>query len=81
MSLTKTVGRPGGMTRRQRTRLIRGVQYSVFVAVGLPLVLKADWPRLSPDYFNVTLARALFPALLPVATHNPALYTALGSVS
>jgi len=78
MSLTKTVGRPSGMTRRQRTRLIRGAQYAVFVAVGLSIVLKADWGRLSHDYFNVTIAKQLFPDILSIALKNTAMYTAMG---
>ena len=78
MSATTTAGRPSGMTRRQRTRLIRGVQYAAFVAVGLLIVLKADWGRLSHDYFNATIAKALFPYILSTALKNTAIYTAMG---
>jgi polar amino acid transport system permease protein len=77
MTATTAAGRRG-MTRRQRTRLIRGVQYAVFVGVTLLIVLKADWPRLSHDYFNLTIARQLFPDILSTALKNTAAYTAMG---
>ncbi len=73
-------GRPRRLTRRQRTRLLRAVQYAAFVAVGLVIVLKADWPRLSQDYFNPEIARQLFPDVLSTALKNTAIYTAMGFV-
>ena len=88
MAATTTADRTGGLqrrrrsrlTRRQRTRLIRTIQYAVFVAVGLLIVLKADWPRLSHDYFNLAIARQLFPDILFTALRNTAAYTAMGFV-
>ena len=89
MTATTTAGRTGGLkqggrrrrlTRRQRTRLLRAVQYAAFVAVGLLIVLKADWPRLSQDYFNPEIARQLFPDVLSTALKNTAIYTAMGFV-
>jgi polar amino acid transport system permease protein len=77
---THSAGRTRRLTRRQRTRLLRGVQYAVFAAVGLLIVLKADWPRLSNDYFNPAIARQLFPEIMTVALKNTAIYTAMGFV-
>jgi len=68
----------GRLTRRQRTRLIRAIQYAAFVAVALLIVLKSDWPRLSQDYFNPTIARQLFPDILTIALKNTAMYTSMG---
>jgi len=80
MSATTTSGRTRRLTRRQRTRLLRGVQYAAFVAVGLLIVLKADWPRLSNDYFNPAIAKQLFPEIMTIALKNTAIYTAMGFV-
>lgn len=77
-SPTRPTSRGSGLTRRQRTRLIRAIQYGLFVAVALVIVLKADWVRLSEDYFNVEIARQLFPDILFTALKNTAVYTALG---
>lgn len=66
------------LTRRQRARLVRGVQYAVFAAVVVAVALLADWGRLSHDYFNLTIARQLFPEILSVALKNTAFYTAMG---
>jgi len=80
MAATTTTRHTSGLSRRQRTRLIRAIQYGVFVAVGLVIVLKADWPRLSNDYFNLAIARQLFPDILFTALKNTAVYTAMGFV-
>jgi polar amino acid transport system permease protein len=44
-------------------------------------VLKADWVRLSQDYFNVEIARQLFPEILFTALKNTAVYTRSDSLS
>ena len=80
MSTTTTARRTGGLTRRQRIRLVRGVQYAAFLGVGLLIAVKADWPRLSHDYFNLAIARQLFPDILSTALKNTAIYTAMGFV-
>lgn len=48
--------------------------------MGALIVLKADWGRLSHDYFNPTIARQLFPDILTIALKNTAIYTAMGFV-
>lgn len=78
MTATTTAVRTRRMTRRQRIRLIRGTQYAAFVAVTLLIVLKADWGRLSQDYFNLAIAKQLFPDILTTALKNTAFYTAMG---
>jgi polar amino acid transport system permease protein len=88
MSATTTASPTGGLkprqrtrlTRRQRTRLIRAIQYAAFVGVALFIVLKSDWPRLSQDYFNLKIARQLFPDILTIALKNTAIYTLMGFV-
>jgi len=80
MTATTTASRTSRLTRRQRTRLIRTVQYGLFIAVALVIVLKADWARLSHDYLNIDIARQLFPDIIFTALKNTAVYTAMGFV-
>jgi polar amino acid transport system permease protein len=71
-------GAPAGMSRRTRRRLVLGVQYAVFAAVVLVVLLLADWPQLRVNFANWDVARELFPEILTVGLRNTALYTGLG---
>jgi polar amino acid transport system permease protein len=66
------------MSRRTRRRLVLGVQYAVFAAVVLVVLLLADWPQLRVNFANWDVARELFPEILTVGLRNTALYTGLG---
>ena len=72
------VARRRRLTRRQRARVIRAIQYAIFVLAVVLVAVFADWGRLSHDYFNVTIARQLFPEIITVALKNTAIYTAMG---
>jgi polar amino acid transport system permease protein len=63
--------------RRQRQRLVRGVQYLVFVAVVLTVALAADWGRLADAFFRLDIARGMFPDVVLVALRNTVTYTLL----
>ncbi|MEV0318105.1 amino acid ABC transporter permease [Streptomyces sp. NPDC050658] len=66
------------MSRRQRARLFRGVQYAVlFIAVAV-FALVADWGTLRQAFFDVEIAKALFPEVITTALVNTAYYTLLG---
>lgn len=66
------------MSRRQRARLFRGVQYAVlFIAIAV-LALVADWGTLRQAFFDVEIAKALFPEVITTALVNTAYYTLLG---
>ncbi|MET7935854.1 amino acid ABC transporter permease [Streptomyces sp. NPDC005322] len=66
------------MTRRQRTRAVRAVQYALLVAVLLAIVLAADWGELRRAFFDVEVARSLFPDIITTALVNTVVYTLLG---
>ncbi|WP_405798961.1 amino acid ABC transporter permease [Streptomyces sp. NBC_01506] len=66
------------MTRRQRTRVIRGVQYAVLVAVLLAVALAADWGEIQRAFFDVEVAKAQFPDIITTALVNTVIYTLLG---
>jgi len=63
------------MTRRQRARTIRAVQYSVLLAAGGTFVALADWGRIGDAFFDVDVIRELFPEIITIALKNTVLYT------
>ncbi|MEU2789789.1 amino acid ABC transporter permease [Streptomyces sp. NPDC007100] len=66
------------LSRRRRARLIRGAQYAVLAAAVLVLALVADWGTLRHAFFDVAVAKALFPDIITTALVNTVLYTLLG---
>ncbi|TXL88857.1 amino acid ABC transporter permease [Streptomyces sp. IB2014 016-6] len=66
------------MSRRQRTRVIRGVQYAVLVAVLVTIALAADWGEIQRAFFDVEVAKAQFPDIITTALVNTVIYTLLG---
>ncbi|MFH9419360.1 amino acid ABC transporter permease [Streptomyces sp. NPDC017529] len=66
------------LSRRRRARLIRGGQYAVLAAAALVLALVADWGTLRHAFFDVAVAKALFPDIITTALVNTVLYTLLG---
>nr|WP_223207867.1 amino acid ABC transporter permease [Actinopolyspora erythraea] len=70
----------GGMSKRQRARIGRGVQYAVLLAVVVVAALLADWGRIQDAFLNLEVARSMFPTVLSTALLNTVVYTALGFV-
>ncbi|MER5895503.1 amino acid ABC transporter permease [Streptomyces sp. NPDC001876] len=66
------------ISRRQRTRAIRGVQYAVLAAVTAVVALTADWGEIGRAFFDVEVARAQFPDIITTALVNTVIYTLLG---
>ncbi|ROQ69298.1 amino acid ABC transporter membrane protein (PAAT family) [Streptomyces sp. 840.1] len=66
------------ISRRQRTRSIRGVQYAVLAAVLLVVALAADWGEIGRAFFDVDVAKAQFPDIITTALVNTVVYTLLG---
>ncbi|WP_395111548.1 amino acid ABC transporter permease [Actinomadura sp. SCN-SB] len=69
-----------GLSPRRRRRLFLGLQYVLFVAIVLAVVLLADWPQLRANFASWDVAEQLFPDILTVGLRNTALYTGLGFV-
>jgi polar amino acid transport system permease protein len=63
------------LTRRQRARAIRAVQYALLAATVLALALIADWDRIGEAFFDVDVARELWPDVITVALKNTVIYT------
>ncbi|WP_406389944.1 amino acid ABC transporter permease [Streptomyces sp. NBC_00887] len=66
------------ISHRQRTRVVRGVQYAVLVAVILVVALTADWGEIGRAFFDVEVAKAQFPDIITTALVNTVVYTLLG---
>jgi len=66
------------MPRTKRARLIRTIQYAVFVLVLLVIVLRVDWATVREGYFNLSKAKPLFPDIITIALKNTVIYTAMG---
>ncbi|CAA9388502.1 MAG: hypothetical protein AVDCRST_MAG66-763, partial [uncultured Pseudonocardia sp.] len=66
------------LTRRQRARAWRGVQYAIVVAIVLVAAVTADWAQIGRTFFDLEVAASLFPDVLTVALVNTVTFTALG---
>ncbi|MEU9118253.1 amino acid ABC transporter permease [Streptomyces sp. NPDC048506] len=66
------------LSKRQRARVFRGVQYGVLVVAVAALALLADWHQLRTAFFDVDIAKALFPDIVSTALVNTVRYTLLG---
>ncbi|MFB7503047.1 amino acid ABC transporter permease [Streptomyces broussonetiae] len=77
---TQLKPRKKGLTRRQRRRLSRGVQYVVFVAAVIAFAVSADWGRLQNQFAQGGIARQMFPDVITLALKNTVLYTLSGFV-
>ncbi|MFE9447475.1 amino acid ABC transporter permease [Streptomyces sp. NPDC006739] len=67
-----------GLTRRQKRRLSRGIQYTVFLGVVIALAAGADWGRLQNQFAQWDIARQMFPDVITLALKNTVLYTLFG---
>jgi polar amino acid transport system permease protein len=69
-----TTTKSGGMSVRQRRRLVRSIQYAVFFLVIVLIALFADWGRIADSFLRVGVAADMFPAAW-TAFRNTLLYT------
>lgn len=80
MTITDTVPSPTPrrLSRRQRAKLIRGVQYGIGLLVVAVVALTADWGRVKTAFFDVDVARGMFPEVITIGLKNTVIYTTLG---
>src|SRR5215217_3928347 len=64
------------LTRRQRARITRGVQYLLFAAAILLLGSLADWGQIRRAFFDLEVVDAIFPQILTTYLLNTVTYTA-----
>jgi polar amino acid transport system permease protein len=65
------------MTKRQRERAVRSLLYMSAALMVVVLVRVADWPLIRRNFFDVDIARTMWPDVLLIAARNTVLYTAL----
>ncbi|MBZ9639830.1 MULTISPECIES: amino acid ABC transporter permease [unclassified Streptomyces] len=75
---TEVQPRKKGLTRRQKRRVSRGVQYVVFVGALVALAVGADWDRLQNQFAQQDIAEQMFPDVITLALKNTVLYTLSG---
>ncbi|GAA3841334.1 amino acid ABC transporter permease [Streptomyces chiangmaiensis] len=66
------------MSRRQRARAVRGVQYAVLAVAMAVLALSANWGEIRRAFLDIEVARAQFPDIITTALVNTVIYTLLG---
>ncbi|WP_328367026.1 amino acid ABC transporter permease [Streptomyces sp. NBC_00457] len=69
-----------GLTRRQKRRVSRGIQYTVFLAAVIAFAVSADWDRLQNQFAQADIAEQMFPDVITLALKNTVLYTLSGFV-
>lgn len=65
-----------GRAKRARSRAYRLAAYAIGVVLVGGAILFADWPLIGDKYFNVDVAREMFPDLVTIAAKNTLIYTA-----
>src|SRR5262249_31451025 len=64
-----------GLSPRQRRRVLRGIQYAIFLAVIVLIVLVVDWHQIREHFLDAEVAKGMLPELLTVALRNTIIYT------
>jgi polar amino acid transport system permease protein len=65
------------LTRRQRARVVRGIQYLVGIAVIALLATKTDWAVFSASFLRSDIFRSMWPRVITVGLVNTIIYTLL----
>jgi polar amino acid transport system permease protein len=66
------------LSKRQRARVFRGVQYAVGLAVILVIAFSANWGQIADAFFDGEAIRGMFPGVITIGLKNTLIYTALG---
>ncbi|PRY45776.1 amino acid ABC transporter permease [Umezawaea tangerina] len=66
------------LTKRQRAKAFRGVQYGLLVVILIVFAFVADWGTIKRAFFDFEVMSKLFPDVILVALKNTIIYTALG---
>lgn len=66
------------MSKRQKAKLSRGIQYAILVVIAILIVIFADWPKLIDTFGRADIATGMFPDVITMALKNTVVYTFLG---
>ena len=68
------------MSKRQKAKLSRGIQYGILVVIVVIVALVADWPTLIDTFGRLDVALGMFPDVITKALKNTIVFTFLGFV-
>ncbi|MCI4012769.1 amino acid ABC transporter permease [Brevibacterium sp. ZH18] len=68
------------MSKRQKAKLSRGIQYAILIIIAIAVALFADWPKLIDSFGRIDIAKGMFPEVITMALKNTVIYTFLGFV-
>jgi polar amino acid transport system permease protein len=63
------------MRRTTRQRLYRGINYAIFLALVVLVVVATDWERIINQFFRLDIAREQLPQIITIALKNTILFT------
>ncbi|MFD9702663.1 amino acid ABC transporter permease [Lentzea sp. NPDC059081] len=66
------------VSKRKRAEYFRYAQYGLLIVIALLVAFLADWGQIKAAFFNVDIAKSMFPNVITVALKNTIIYTALG---
>lgn len=66
------------MSKRQKAKVSRGIQYAVLVIIAILIAIFADWPTLIDTFGRVDIATGMFPEVITGALKNTVVFTLLG---
>ena len=68
------------MSKRQKAKISRGIQYGILVIIAAVIAIVADWPTLIDTFGRVDIAIGMFPDVITKALKNTVVFTGLGFV-
>lgn len=68
------------MSPRRRSAITRGFLYTLLIVLVVAAALLADWETIRRSFFNVEIAKSMFPELIVMAVKNTVVYTAVAFV-
>ncbi|SMX68037.1 amino acid ABC transporter membrane protein, PAAT family (TC 3.A.1.3.-) [Brevibacterium aurantiacum] len=66
------------MSKRQKAKLSRGIQYAILIIIAIAIAVFADWPKLIDSFGRIDIATGMFPGVITMALKNTVIYTLLG---
>src|SRR5699024_10198215 len=68
------------MSKRQKAKISRGIQYGLLVVIAAVIAVVADWPTLIDTFGRVDIAADMFPDVITKALKNTVVFTGLGFI-
>ncbi|GAA1869724.1 amino acid ABC transporter permease [Brevibacterium marinum] len=68
------------MSKRQKAKLSRGIQYGILIVIAAVIAFVADWPTLVDTFGRLDVAIGMFPDVITKSLKNTVVFTFLGFV-